>query len=123
MTSLIDFPYAGRWLLTLGVCAVFLLFASSYRRKVTTAALSTLQYALNAAGHMVAYLILAMMWMWTLEPVQDEVVRIFMSLALAMGLGSLLYLQPAPGAPRQVTVANSAGILLGVLTVLVLVNY
>ena len=79
--------------------------------------------ALNASGHMIAYSVLTLIWMWTLEPVQIEIVRIFMSLALALGLGSLLYLQPTASERRQLPVVNSAGVLLGVLTVVVLVNY
>ena len=78
---------------------------------------------INAAGHMIGYALLTLIWMWTLEPVKIELVRVFMSLALALGLGSLLYLQPASAEQRQVTVVNSAGVLLGVLTVFVLVNY
>lgn len=116
-------PSAGRWLLALGISAAFLLFASNYRRQFAAASLSTLHYLLNAAGHMIAYSILTLVWMWTLEPVQVEPVRVLMSLALALGLGSMLYLQPASVAHRQLTVINSAGVLLGVLTVVVLVSY
>ena len=123
MSWLIDMPSAGRWLVTLGVSAVFLLLASSYRRRTAESVCTSIQYCLNAAGHMLAYLVLALLWMWTLEPVQVELVRVSMSLALALGLGSLTYLQTATSQHRQVTAVNSAGILLGVLTVVVLVSY
>ena len=123
MTWLIDMPSVGRWLLALGISALCLLLASTYRRHFAASSLSTMHRALNAAGHMIAYSVLTLIWMWTLEPVQVESVRIFMSLSLALGLGSLLYLQPATGSQRQATVANSAGVALGVLTVVVLISY
>ncbi len=123
MNWLIEMPSVGRWLLALGISALFLLFASTYRRQVDTENLTAIKQVLNAVGHMLAYSILTLIWMWTLEPVQVELVRVFMSLALALGLGSMLYLQPTAGEHRQVTAVNSAGVVLGILTVVVLVSY
>ena len=123
MTWLIDMPSVGRWLLALGISALFLLFASMYRRQFATSSLTSVHRTLNAAGHMIAYSVLALVWMWTLEPVQVEPVRIAMSLALALGLGSLLYIRPTTGEHRRLNAVNSAGAALGVLTVVVLVSY
>ncbi len=123
MTWVIEMPSVGRWFLALSISAVFLLLASTYRRQYASSPLSAMHRALNATGHMIAYSVLALIWMWTLEPVQVEPVRVLMSLALALGLGSMLYLQPTSVAHRQLTVVNSAGVLLGVLTVVVLVSY
>ncbi|MDJ0911035.1 MAG: hypothetical protein QNI99_17770 [Woeseiaceae bacterium] len=123
MTWFIEMPSVGRWFLALGISAVFLLLASAYRRLYAMTSLSTVHRALNATGHMIAYSVLTLIWMWTLEPVQIEPVRVLMSLALALGLGSLLYLQPTAGEHRRVTVANSAGMALGVLTVVALISY
>lgn len=117
----VDMPSAGRWLVTLGVSALFLLLASTCRRRGSGS--SSIRAALTAAGPMLASTALALLWMWTLEPVRIELVRVAMSLALALGLGSLLFSRPRPSAQRQISAAATAGVLLCVLTVVLIEAY
>ena len=123
MLWLTELPSGGRWLLTLGISAALLLAMSAHRRRSPLSDSGTTHDPLAALGLLLAYAMLTVLWMWTLEPVAIETVRVSMSLALSLGLGSLLYRPPVAGKLRQGSVVNSAGILLGLLAGVVLASY
>ena len=75
--------------------------------------------------HLAAYAVLAMLWMWTLEHLSSQAVRIAIVLLLSVGTGALLewYQTFVPGRFGTLidVLLNASGTILGVIAAFILI--
>ena len=129
MHWLLSAPPAFRWSLTLAFAGVIILLSvtpgveqpddSVFGWLVLNTA-TPLQKAL----HVVIYAVLALLWMWTLEPVESRWVRVVLTLVACVGMGAILewYQTQVPGrfGTMADVVLNFAGVVIGLLVALLL---
>lgn len=79
---------------------------------------------IQKALHVTSYAALAVLWMWTLEPIESRVARITLTLVATVGLGAALEWQQTRVPGRFGTVSdvllNALGAILGLLVALLL---
>jgi hypothetical protein len=79
---------------------------------------------LQKALHCAAYALLALLWMWTLENVTSQSIRIAVVLALTIGTGAVLewYQTMVPGRFGTLidVILNASGTVLGVIAAVIL---
>ena len=130
MLQILSTPPLYRWLLTLAFVAIIVALSVTPERGqqgdsifawLVTHTAPTLQKLL----HVAVYAALAMLWMWTLDDVRSQVLRIALTLLLTVGLGAALewYQTRVPGRFGTVVDAllNALGAIGGtVLAIIVL---
>ncbi|MBT8109768.1 MAG: VanZ family protein [Gammaproteobacteria bacterium] len=79
---------------------------------------------IQKAMHIVVYATLAVLWMWTLDPIESRVTRIVLTLSLTVGLGAVLEWHQTRVPGRFGTVAdvvlNLIGAIAGLIAALIL---
>jgi len=122
MDWLLSAPPALRWALTLafaGVVIVLSITPGVERPDDTVFGWLVLNTAttLQKALHVVIYAVLALLWMWTLEPIQSRWLRGALTLAACVGMGALLewHQTRVPGRFGSIAdvLLNLAGAILG----------
>ncbi len=129
MDWLLSAPPAFRWTVTLAFVAVITLLsiAPGIERPDDSLfgwlVLNTAK-PLQKVLHVGVYAFLAMLWMWTLEPVESRWQRVALSLIGTVGLGAVLewYQTQVPGRYGTLTdiLLNLIGAALGILAALLL---
>ncbi len=129
MDWLLSVPAVLRWLVTLAF--VGLIIALSVTPGVEKAGDSMFVWLVvhtatpvQKALHVAVYAFLAMLWMWTLEPIESRLVRTSVALVASVGLGALLewHQTRVPGRFGTIldVILNAAGAIAGLLLALLL---